>query len=158
MKRITAILLSICLLAITSTGCGEQEDVSQFTDQMNVFCENVSRLDASINSISVSTDEEGYEQSKQALLSYLDELRLEFQYLAEIDFPEDFDYLEDVCTQASNYMTEAVSSYHRLYGEEYSDELEAYARENYSRAYKRVQVVITLLHGEEPSDSDLIIK
>ena len=33
-----------------------------------------------------------------------------------------------------------------------------YAKENYSRAYKRVQIIISFLHGEEPQDPDLTIE
>ena len=53
-------------------------------------------------------------------------------------------------------MTEAVKSYHEAYSNgSYNEYTAEYARQNYSRAYKRVQIIITFLHGEEPSDADL---
>ena len=30
-----------------------------------------------------------------------------------------------------------------------------YAKENYARAYKRIQIIITFLHGEQPEDVNL---
>ena len=53
-------------------------------------------------------------------------------------------------------MTEAVKSYHEAYSNNsYNEYTAAYAKENYTRAYKRVQVIITFLHGDEPKDVDL---
>lgn len=53
-------------------------------------------------------------------------------------------------------MSTAVSSYHDAYsGEFYDESAAAYASENYSRAYKRVQIIITFLHGDIPEDVDL---
>ncbi len=49
-----------------------------------------------------------------------------------------------------------MKSYHEAYSNgSYNEYTAEYARQNYSRAYKRVQIIITFLHGEEPSDADL---
>ena len=90
------------------------------------------------------------------LLGYLDQLDTAFQDFADLDFPEEFDYLESLADEASEYMTTAVESYHDAYSNGGYNELTAdYARENYARAYKRIQIIITFLHGEQPEDVNL---
>ena len=65
------------------------------------------------------------ENATDELLGYLDQLDSAFQDFAALDFPTEFDYLESL------------------------------ADENYARAYKRIQIIITFLHGEQPEDVNL---
>ncbi len=51
-------------------------------------------------------------------------------------------------------MTEAVSSYHKAYDEEYNQAMEEYALENYSRACRRVQMILAALRGENTGESN----
>ena len=75
---------------------------------------------------------------------------------AALDFPTEFDYLESLADEASEYMTTAVESYHEAYDNGGYNQLTAdYAKENYARAYKRIQIIITFLHGEQPEDVNL---
>ena len=56
----------------------------------------------------------------------------------------------------AKYMTTAVESYHDAYDNGGYNQLTAdYAKENYARAYKRIQIIITFLHGEQPEDVNL---
>ena len=77
-----------------------------------------------------------------------------------MDFPEDFDYLEAMADEASAYMTEAVKTYKEVYESEnsFSATTEEYARENYSRAYKRLRIITALLRGETPDEEGLTIQ
>jgi len=148
------LLLAGLLAAVSLTACGEDPELTQFKNNIEKFCTDISEIDTAINSIDASS-----ENAVGELLSCLDELDEVFQGFAELDFPEKFDYLEEIADQSSYYMTEAVSSYHMAYGENsYDENIAAYARENYSRAYKRIQIIITFLHGEKPTDADLIIE
>ena len=125
--------------------------LSRFRDEMDNFCTRISEIDSSINNIDAQS-----ENAISELLACLDDLDLIFQDFAELDFPEEFDYLEELADEAGQYMTEAVKSYHEAYSNgSYNEYTAEYARQNYSRAYKRVQIIITFLHGEEPSDADL---
>ena len=82
-----------------------------------------------------------------------------FRTFAELDFPAEFDYLENLADESREYMTEAVKNYHQAYGgDEYDESTAEYAKQNYSRAYKRIQIIISFLHGEEPTDPDLTIE
>lgn len=150
LRVICAALLSALLL----TGCGEDPALAQFRKSMDDFCTKVSEIDTSINNIDAQSD-----GAADELLSYLDELDLVFQSFARLDFPEEFDYLENLAQESSQYMTEAVSSYHNAYSNgSYNEYMADYAGENYARAYKRIQIILAFLHGEQPEDEDLTIE
>ena len=134
--------------------CGEDPALTQFRKNMDDFCTKISEIDTSINNIDAQS-----ENSTAELLSYLDDLDLAFQSFATFDFPEEFYNLEELAAESSEYMTEAVKSYHDAYSNDsYNEYTAEYAKQNYSRAYKRVQIIISFLHGEEPTDPDLSIE
>lgn len=142
-------LILITLLCLTFTGCGSTTTGnSKYENELNTICEDISDIDAAINGISnITTDEAGLKAATTKLLGYLDMLDDEFKKLASINFPEEYDYLESIADQASDYMTEAVKSYHTTYEGNYSESMETYAGENYSRAYKRLQYILNTLNG-----------
>ena len=154
MKRKLHIIFAAVLATMLLTACGEDSELTHFRKSMDAFCTKISEIDSSINNIDAQSEDATYE-----LLSYLDDLDSTFQTFAQLDFPEEFDYLENLADESSEYMTEAVKSYHDAFGmNSYSESTAEYARENYSRAYKRVQIIISFLHGEEPQDPDLTIE
>lgn len=154
MKNKVRIILAAFLISILFSACGEDTALSQFRRSMDDFCTRISEIDTSINSIDAEA-----ENASEELLTYLDDLDIVFQAFARLDFPEEFDYLENLADESSEYMTEAVKSYHDAFGfNSYNESMAEYARENYSRAYKRVQIIISFLHGEEPQDPDLTIE
>lgn len=144
------LLFSVCL-----TGCAATVDpeLTKFKNDIDNFCSSISELDASMNKIDASSD-----TAPAQLLEYLDEVDMRFQSFAELDFPTDYDYLEPLADEASEYMTEAVEYYHQSYSNgSYNEYTAQYAQENYSRAIKRIKIIITFLHGEVPDDADLNI-
>ncbi len=153
LKNKILIFLTTLLCALVLVGCGGNSELNKFKKEIDTFCVNISELDASINSIDTETG-----TSSQELLEYLDNLDDEFKILAEIDFPEEFDYLEHLSDEASSYMNEAVASYHEAFSNgSYNEYTAEYAHENYARAYKRVQIIISFLHGEQPEDANVTI-
>lgn len=151
MKNKVCVLFTAVLAAFLLSACGTDPELAQFHKSIDDFCTKVSEIDTAINGIDAESD-----QAVSELLSYLDELDLVFQSFATLDFPEEFDYLEDTAKEASQYMTTAVESYHDVYSNNSYDEATAeYAKGNYSRAYKRIQIIISFLHGETPEDVDL---
>ena len=55
-------------------------------------------------------------------------------------------------------MSEAVASYHSAFSNNSYNEYTAdYAQENYSRAIKRIKIIIAFLKGETPEDENIII-
>lgn len=154
MKKKVRMLFAAVFILVMLTACGEDPELTRFRQSMDDFCTKVSVIDSNINSIDAES-----ENATQELLSYLDDLDLLFQSFAELDFPEEFDYLEDLASESSECMTEAVKSYHEAFSNgSYNEYTAEYAKEYYSRAYKRVQIIITFLHGEEPDDADLTIE
>ena len=148
------VICAAFLSALLLTGCGEDPALTQFRKSMDDFCTKISEIDPSINNIDAQSD-----GAADELLSYLDELDLVFQSFARLDFPEEFDYLENLAQESSQYMTEAVSSYHNAYRNgSYNEYMADYAGENYARAYKRIQIILAFLHGEQPEDEDLTIE
>ncbi len=155
----------VALLALTAlflTGCSKQPaENSIFENDLNVFCDNIVKIDASINKIpDVTGNEEALANAKKDLLKCLDQLNDQFEKFADMDFPAEYDYLEDMADEASEYMMEAVETYHTMYGEEdgYNVNLEEYADENYARAYKRIRIITALLRGETPNEEGLTIQ
>lgn len=154
MKTKVITLLSVLLLIFGLTGCGIDPELTKFQKDMDAFCTRLAELDASINAIdptSISATTE--------LLSYLDQIDEQFKILADMSVPDDFSYLDPLMDEASSYMSEAVSSYHDAYSNNsYNEYTAAYAYENYARAYKRVQYIITVLHGDLPEDNSYIVE
>ena len=154
MKKKVRMLFAAVLALIMLTACGEDPELTRFRQSMDEFCTMVSVIDANINSIDAES-----ENATAELLSYLDDLDRVFQSFAQLDFPEEFDYLENLADESSECMTEAVKSYHEAFSNgSYNEYTAEYAKEYYSRAYKRIQIIITFLHGEEPDDADLTIE
>lgn len=136
-------------LAIASlTACGTDPEITQFKREMDEFCASVAEINNSINNINAEAD-----NAAALALGYLDKLDKNFQDFAELDFPEEYDYLESLADEAGEYMKAAVESYHIAYADEgYDEEAATYARENSARAFKRIQVILDVLHGNNPTD------
>ena len=136
------------------TACGKDPVLAQFRKDMDDFCTKISKIDTAINNIDASA-----ENAASELLTCLDELDIVFQGFARLDFPEEFDYLESLADESSQFMTEAVKNYHDTYSSgSYNAAVAEYAKQYYIKAYKRVQIIITFLHGEIPTDADLTIE
>ncbi len=154
MKKNILLLLSMLLLVLTLTGCGEDPKLTKFKNDMDTFCNDVAEIDAQINNIDASSD-----SAREELLDCLDRLDETFKVLAAMSIPEEYAYMEALTDEASSYMTTAVEAYHDTYSNSsFNEYTEEYARENYERAYKRITVIIKLLHGEEISDADVTIE
>ena len=149
-NKILAITAGL-LTAMALTACGKDPQLTQFREEIDAFCTEISDIDTAINNVDAESD-----NAADELLGYLDQLDQDFQDFAALDFPTKFDYLETMADEASEYMTTAVQSYHDAFSNGGYNQLTAdYAKENYARAYKRIQIIITFLHGEQPEDVNL---
>lgn len=145
-------------LSAMLTACGRDPKLTQFKLDIDAFCSDISEIDTAMNQVDPAS-----ENAIAEVLSCLDKLDKRFQQFATLDFPEEFDRLENLADEAGEYMTEAVKNYrdastNDAYDEERVAALYDYAKQNYARAYKRVQVIITLLHGENPEDVNLSLE
>ena len=154
LKKNILLLLSVFFICISLTGCGEDPKLSKFQNDIDAFCSDVAAIDTEINNIDASSD-----TAREELLDCLDRLNESFKVLAEMEVPEEFSYFEDLADEASSYMTTAVESYHEAYSNNsFNEYIADYARQNYERAYKRVTVILKLLHGEEISDENVTVE
>lgn len=151
MKTKRYIISVIVSAALLLCGCGESKELSTFRTDFNSFCTSVAEIDNSINSIDASA-----EDASAQLLTLLDELDVKFQELAALEIPKQFAYMEELADDASENMTLAVENYHTAFEAEFFDSNSAnIASQYYERAYKRVQYMITFMHGEIPDDENV---
>lgn len=138
-------LLAVFTMALTLTGCGDDPKLVKFESDINAFCTELAEIDADINAIDARSA-----TAKTELLDHLDKLDEACKVFAEMTFPEDFAYLEELADEAGSYMSTAVASYHEAYsGDTYDADTAGFARQNYERACKRINIILQLLRGEE---------
>lgn len=154
MKNKVRMLITAILTTAILTACGEDPELVQFRKNIDDFCNKIAVIDSAMNNIDAESD-----GAVAEFLGYLDDLDIVFQSFANLDFPEEFDYLEATADEASQYMTTAAESYHEAYSNgSYNEYTAEYAYGNYSRAYKRIQIIISFLHGETPDDVDIVME
>lgn len=140
------ILSAVLLCGVLLTGCGQDEELTAYQEDMNTFFEHIAAYHEGMNAIDASA-----ENAKEQLLSYLDQLQAEFAWMAELDVPDQFSAVDSLADEADENMRQAVELYHSVYEAEVFDEPTAQAaREYYDRANIRIQYIITILHGEIP--------
>ena len=145
-------VLTALLIGLLLTGCGEDPELAKFKVNFENFCINLSTLDTAINNIDAKS-----ETASEQLITYMAQMDEQFKALAALEFPEEFKYLEELSEEASEYMSVAADSYAKAYtGDTFDQAMSDYAYKNYKRAYKRIQLILIYLHGDEPQDEDLI--
>lgn len=151
MKKLL-VCLGLCLTCFLCS-CEKKEDTSAFKDAMNSFCDQIVDIDLSMNSINAKSD-----TAKDDLLTNLDKLKENFTSFAALDFPTEFDYLESIRDESRDYMNEAVDYYHKAFEDPsgYRSDYAEYAKQNYDRAWKRIQIIISILHGETPDNVQMV--
>lgn len=141
------VILCVGLLCgLWLTGCGEDENLTAYQEDMNTFFEHVADINDGMNSIDTSADD-----AIDQLLSYLDRLETEIAWMAELETPDQFSAADSLADEADENMKQAVALYHNAYEAEEFDEVTAQvARQYYDRANLRIQYIIMILHGEIP--------
>lgn len=143
-------LLTCCTLA----GCGNEEALDTYKEDMTAFCDNITAENDVIDSIDPTT-----ETAAADLLQSLDKIEQDFITLADMNVPTQFSAVESLADEASAYMTEAVGLYHQAFdGEPISedyDNLMLLANESYGRAMKRVQYIGDILMGQVPDGDNV---
>lgn len=152
MNKKIKILITTVAIILLMTACGEDKELSSFKVNIENFCKNLSTLDTAINKIDAKAD-----NATTQLVNYMKQMDDQFKALASLDFPEEFEYLESLSDEASKYMTEAAESYNKAYADNTFDQkMSDYALKKYKQAYKRIQLILIYLHGDEPREEDLI--
>lgn len=145
LDRIKGLFIALAC-ALFLAGCGEDEALTEYQEDMETFFGHIIEFNNNMNAIDVNQPD-----YVEQLLGYLDSLDAEVAWMAGLEVPDEFSAVESLADEASENMTQAVSLFHMAYeGEEFDANVEQAAREYYSRANIRFQYIITLLHGEIP--------
>lgn len=140
------VLCVVLLCGLCTSGCGEDETLTKYQEDMNTFFERIAEINDGMNSIDASADD-----AAQQLLSYLDQLQAEVTWMAELETPDQFSAVDSLADEADENMQQAVALYHEAYGSgEYDEAIAEGASEYYDRANLRIQYIIMILHGEIP--------
>ena len=144
-NRLAAIAAGL-LCALWLTACGEDQELTEYYDNMNTFFDHVAAINDEMNNI-----DRDAEDAQGELLSYLDELQTEITWMAGLETPEEFAAVESLAQEADENMQQAVALYHETYEAEAYDEATAdAAKQYYDRANLRIQYIIMIFHGEIP--------
>ena len=144
-NRIRAVLgAAFCIVMLV--GCGKNQALEQYQEDMTTFFEQISMYNDGMNSIDASA-----EDATNRILDYLDKVEEEIAWMAQLEVPSQFSAVEDLADEADENMKQAVALYHQAYEGDIFDEAVAQAaKEYYDRANIRIQYIITILHGEIP--------
>ncbi|MCQ2520660.1 MAG: hypothetical protein MJ107_09040 [Lachnospiraceae bacterium] len=153
MKKKLSILSILLILILSLTGCqaAPAEDNSEYKNSMENFFQGVSTLNDQMNALNPDDPD-----SVSDLFMYLSELEEQFKYFSEIEVPAEYQVTESLADEAYDYMKEANNYFSQSFSDNSFNEytLEA-AMECYSRANKRMQYVIDIIHGEMPEDENV---
>lgn len=147
------ILLLLLFFTICLCGCGKDEQLEQYKEDITNFNINISDIATRMDNIDPNA-----EDAVSDVLNCLGEMEYQFALLAELEVPQAFSSIDSLADEAAEYMTEAVSLYNEVFtAEEYPEETAAAAQENYNRAMTRLSYISSLLQGELPEGDNIII-
>ena len=145
------VLTSLCLCA-----CGddaEEKELAAFSEEMTAFTVSIKDADEGINAIDVTNP-----SAASDLLLILDQLQVDFENLAELSVPEQFESIEELADDASEYMKNAVSYFHSAYeGETFKEQDADIAYQYYTRAMKRIEIIGYALTGDIPEADNITV-
>ncbi len=150
-KKILTVMTGV-ILAVSLAACADSaEDYSEYKKEMSNFFESVNTLNEEMNALNPDDAE-----AVSKLFEYLDQVEEQFKYFSEIEVPSQYKVTESLADEAYDYMKEANEYFRQSFSENSYNEytLEA-AMECYSRANKRMQYVIDIIHGKLPEDENI---
>lgn len=160
MKKKCLTLLFLFSFAASLAACGNKVDntkeLEAYKTSMDLFFNNLSSIDKEINAIDPDD-----QNSCSDLLKSFDKLEAEFTKLSELtvptqNVPQTFGYISELSKQASDYMTQANDYMKDAFQDSaYNENVYDAGMECYKRANKRVQFIVSLLHGEYPQDESI---
>lgn len=160
MRKKSFIFACLVLLAFVLGGCGKgssnNKELNNYKEAMETFFTGLEEADSTIKAINPDD-----QNAMNNLLSSFDDLEKKFSDMAALEVPtenvpETFSLIKELAVGASDYMTEANGYMHDSFSESsYNEHTLSAAMECYKRANKRVQFIISLLHGEYPQDESI---
>lgn len=143
----------LILMMLFASGCGKDEALEKYYDEMSLFADDINVKFDVLNSIDPAS-----ESAVEEMLEALNDLTTTFQNLAAIEVPREFSANESLADEAADYMAEAARLYHEAYADgTYQEYAAEAAQENYNRAVKRIDYISMILQGEVPEDSSVTV-
>lgn len=147
----TIVLTCLCLCA-----CGdnaEEKELATFSKEITSFTNSIKHADEDINTIDITNA-----SATSDLLLILDQLQVNFEELANLAVPEQFESIEELADDASEYMKNAVSYFHSAYeGETFNAQDADIAYQYYTRAMKRIEIIGFALTGDIPETDNITV-
>jgi len=143
--RIIVFFITFTLLF---TGCGPKaEQVIAFQNELNTVISKIESIHTELESLD-ATNKNASTQALEALSN----LKEAFDELASIDVKDEaYTFITDLAIEGSQYMEQAYKLFEEAYTAEHFDKETAELAYQYlERASKRINVIITMLHGEVP--------
>ncbi|MBR6307376.1 MAG: hypothetical protein IKR39_02105 [Lachnospiraceae bacterium] len=158
MKKYIKILACLAISLVLLCGCGAKSSgaAKEYKASMEKFFDNLSKVNTDINSINPEDQD-----AVSKLFEQFDILDKEITAMSQLTIPtegvpETFAYIGDLSKSAADYMTQANGYLHDSFSEgSYNEHTLEAAMECYKRCNKRIQYIITLLHGEYPKDESI---
>lgn len=152
-KKICYFLFVVLILSMT--GCGKKgsstSELKTYKESMEKFCDNLVIIDGEIKGINPD-DQNSIDQ----LFDEFNKLEEEFKTLSEMKIPEEYKITSTLATEAYDYMVQANDYMHQSFSEtSYNPYTLEASMECYNRANKRVQYIISILHGQLPQDDNI---
>lgn len=153
MRMTKRILLISCVSLLWLSGCGEKKELTEFKENMTTFYTEIAHIGEGIEGIAPDA-----ETAVDSLLEGLAKLEHQFQFLADVQVPDEFISIEDLADDAADHMHQAVSYYRQAYeGEQFNESYAEAASKHYENAMKRVGYIASLLQGEIPEDTNVVV-
>lgn len=144
-------IFSVLLLV----GCGKEDpELAKYKEEMQGCHDRINALVIDIEGIDLNSEDRA-----EILLECLDQMNEEFSYMATLEVPSEFANVEELADEASANLSRAVSLYHQAfdYPDGYDPSLVQAAQEYYSRAFRRLSYIGTIMQGEIPQDEHVTI-
>ncbi len=142
------ILTLFTVLTLLLTGCGpSSEEVLAFQNELNTVISKIEGIHNELESLDVSS-----ESASTQALEALSDLKDAFEELSTIEAKDEaYAFINDLAVEGSQYMEQAYKLFEEAFcGEHYDDDSASLAYQYLERASKRINVIITMLHGEVP--------
>ncbi len=152
-KSFVLLLSFICAAFLGGCATASSVKIASFEAQVGTIIDSIEKINDNMNAIDTDSTSAGTE-----MLKYMKELSTAISKLAAVEVPSsDYQYVNDLAAEAADYMSEALSLYTQLLsaGSEYDPDTAETALAYYQRACRRISVIVSLLHGNTPSDVDI---
>ncbi|MCD7752111.1 MAG: hypothetical protein LUI10_10305 [Lachnospiraceae bacterium] len=152
-KSLILILSLICAALLGGCATADSVKVASFEAQISTIVDSIEEINDNMNAV----DTESSSADKE-ILAYMKDLSAAIDKLAAVEVPSnDYQYVNDLALEAQEYMAEALTLYTQIFstGAEYDPDVAETAFAYYEKACRRVSVIVSLLHGNTPSDVEI---